>query len=71
MRGDPGYERGPIPGFALADATTLYGDQIERVVTWKTKDSKALVRDLSELTGKPVRLRFTLSDADLHSLRFR
>jgi dienelactone hydrolase len=55
----------PIPGFALADAAEQIGDEIERVVTWK------IGRDVSELAGRPVRLRFVMQDADLYSLRFR
>ena len=54
-----------IEGFALADATEIYGDEIERVVTWKGE------RDVSKLAGYPIRLRFLLNDADLYSMRFR
>jgi hypothetical protein len=38
---------------------------IERVATWKGGS------DVSELNGKPVRLRFGMKGADLFSLRFR
>jgi hypothetical protein len=55
----------PIPGFALEDAVEQIGDEIERVVTWKSG------RDLSELAGRTVRLRFAMHDADLYSMRFR
>ena len=55
----------PLPGFTLADAVEVIGDEIERVVTWKSD------RDVSELAGRPVRLRFAMQDADLYSLRFR
>ena len=54
-----------LPGFALADAVEQIGDEIERLVTWKRGP------DLSELKGRPVRLRFVMKDADLYSLRFR
>jgi len=60
---DPAGE--PIPGFALADAVEQIGDEIQRVATWKSG------RDLSQLAGRPVRLRFVMKDADLYSLRFR
>jgi hypothetical protein len=50
---------------ALADAVEQIGDETERVVTWKSG------RDVSELAGRPVRLRFAMQDADLYSLRFR
>jgi len=55
----------PLLGFALADAVEQIGDEIERVVTWKSG------RDVSGLAGQPVRLRFAMQDADLYSLRFR
>lgn len=55
----------PIPGFAMEDCQTIYGDEIMRVVSWKGK------KDVSHLAGKPVRLRFKLMDADLYSICFR
>lgn len=55
----------PIPGFTLAEAKPIVGDAIERVANW------AKGNDLSSLAGKPVRLRFVMSDADLFSIRFR
>ncbi len=54
----------PIPGFSLDDCDLQYGDQIDRVVSWK---SKAAVGDLA---GTPVRLRIELKDADLYSFQF-
>lgn len=55
----------PIPGFSLAEADEIYGDHIERPVTWRKSS------ELKDLAGKPVRLRFVLKDADLYSFRFR
>jgi len=55
----------PVPGFALGDSDEIYGDEIARTVSWKGNI------DVSELTGKPVRLRFAMKDADLYALRFR
>jgi hypothetical protein len=55
----------PIPGFALADCDEIYGDDLERVVAFKGGP------DLAKLAGKPIRLRFVMSDADLYSIRFR
>ncbi len=55
----------PIPGFALADCPTIYGDSIEEAVRWKSGG------DVSALAGQSVRLRFVLKDADLYSLQFR
>ena len=54
----------PFSGFALDDCELQYGDQLDRVVSWKTG------ADVSQLAGKPVRLRIELKDADLYSLRF-
>jgi len=55
----------PIPGYALADCDEVFGDQIERPVSWGGKT------DVAPLAGKPLRLRFVLKDADLYSIRFR
>ena len=40
------------------------GNEIERVVTWKQGS------DVSALSGKSVRLRFSIKDADLYSFKF-
>ena len=55
----------PIPGFSLQDSRELFGDSVEQTVSWKG------MSDLSSLTGRTARLRFSLKDADLYSLRFR
>jgi hypothetical protein len=55
----------PIPGYTLDDCPEIIGDEIERIVTWKQG------ADISRLSGKPVRLRFVMKDADLFALRFR
>jgi hypothetical protein len=55
----------PLPGFALADSDELFGDALERVVTWKNKS------DVSALAGRPIRARIAMRDADLYSLKFR
>jgi len=55
----------PIPSFVYAESTEIYGDELERVVTWSGNP------DLSQLAGKPVHLRFVMKDADLYSIRFR
>lgn len=43
----------------------LDGEAIEEIVKWKSNS------DVSALAGKPVRLRFLMTDADLYSIRFR
>ena len=54
----------PIPGYALDDCRELFGDSVEQVVGWTR------TRDLSALSGRAVRLRIVLKDADLYSIRF-
>jgi hypothetical protein len=54
----------PLPGFALEDCPPVFGDAIERSITWKSGG------DVGQLAGKAVRLRFVLRDADLYSFRF-
>lgn len=54
----------PLPGFALTDSVPVFGDEIARVVKWKQG------ADVGALAGRPVRLRFTMADADLFSLKF-
>ena len=54
----------PIDGYRAADCIEIIGDEIARIVTWKAGS------DVSPLAGKPIRLRFVMSDADLYSIRF-
>jgi len=54
----------PYDGYALEDTLELIGDEIARVVEWKSG------ADVSPLAGKPVRLRFVMSEADLFSMKF-
>ncbi len=53
-----------VEGFALADCQALFGDTIDRVVQWKGGSN------VSRLKGRPTRIRFELSDADLYSIQF-
>ena len=54
----------PIQGFTFADATPVIGNEIAKVVHWKGDP------DLGALSGRPVRLAFELTDADLFASRF-
>ncbi len=54
----------PLEGFALEDCHEVFGDSIDRVVTWKKGG------DLNSLAGRPIRLRFVLKDADLYAIQF-
>ena len=53
-----------LKGFELKNCEALFGDTIERKVSWKGKGV------LSKLQGRTVRLRFVLKDADLYSFSF-
>jgi len=55
----------PIPGYEMKNAEEIIGNSVERVVTWKDKGS-----NLSQLAGKPVRLKWMVDDADLFSFQF-
>ncbi len=54
-----------IPGFTLDDSDELFGDTLDRVVSWNEKT------DLTTISGNPVRVRLVMSDADVYSLQFR
>jgi hypothetical protein len=54
----------PIRGFTLDDCCEVFGDELERTVSWDGGS------DLRPLAGQPVRVRFALRDADLYSFRF-
>ena len=54
----------PILGFTLKDCRELNTDDLAREVAWKNGS------DVSSLSGKPVRLRFRLKDADLYAFQF-
>ena len=54
----------PIPGFTLDDCCEVFGDELERTVSWDAGS------DLRQLAGQPVRVRFAVRDADLYSFRF-
>ena len=55
----------PWPGFTLAECREQIGNEIERQVTWNS------TAKLADISGKPIRLRVVLKDADLFSLQFR
>lgn len=54
----------PVPGFTFADCNEQFGDQLDRVVSWKSGT------DVSQLSGKTVQLIFELKDADLYAFQF-
>ncbi len=54
----------PLPGFALADCQEQIGNEIERVVTWKSN------LNLQAIAGQTVRMRIVVRDADLFAFQF-
>ncbi len=54
-----------IPGFGLADHPEMFGDEVAGVTRWNGGG------DVSALSGRAVRLRFEIRDADVYSFRFR
>ncbi|OYZ31869.1 MAG: hypothetical protein B7X86_07585 [Sphingobacteriales bacterium 17-39-43] len=53
-----------IPGFTLAECSELYGDTIDRDVSWKGGNV------VGNLLNHNIRLRIVLKDADLYSFKF-
>ncbi len=62
VRGEDGK---PLPRFALDDCDEIYGDSVDRAITWHGKS------DVSQLADKPIQLRFVMRDADLYALQIR
>lgn len=60
-----GADGKPIPGFTLDECEEVFGDQLDRVVEWKSGNN------VSNLAGKPIRLRIVMKDADLFALQFK
>ena len=54
-----------LPGFALADCDELFGDTVDRVVTWRRGESRVPERE------QPIRLRLELRDAHVFAWQFR
>lgn len=54
----------PLPGFSRKECDPIYGDSLDRRVSWKKN------RSLATFLGKPVVLKFYMSEADLFSLKF-
>ena len=55
----------PIKGYTLENCTDIIGDHLRYIVRWSPTGG-----DVRSLAGKPIRLRFVLSDADLYSFQF-
>ena len=55
----------PIEGFATADCELLFGNEISCTVNWAGGEK------LKNLSGRVVRMRIEMKDADLYSFQFR
>lgn len=53
----------PLAGYAGRGAAQVYGDSVQHPVTWPKS------RAWSDLAGQTIRLRFTLTEADLYALQ--
>ncbi|MGB9717425.1 MAG: hypothetical protein ACPL4E_03145 [Thermoproteota archaeon] len=58
-----GEDGNPVPGFTMKECEELYGDEIEGEVCWKSGS------DVSRLSGRVVRLRLRMRDADIYALK--
>ena len=54
----------PIQGFTFDESKETYGDHVERIVSWESGSN------VSSISGMPVRLCFSLRDADLFAFQF-
>ena len=54
----------PASGFTLADCDIIYGDSLDRRVSWKGNTN------VESLIGRPVVLRVVMREADVYSLAF-
>ncbi|MBD3630471.1 hypothetical protein [Cyclobacterium sp.] len=53
-----------LPGYSMEEGQLVIGNEISRKVLWNGSS------DVSDLSGKPIRMRVYLKDADLYSFRF-
>ena len=53
-----------LPGFTLEDCPIIFGDELDRTVTWKGGP------DLTRLAEQGVKLKFEIKDGDLFSMQF-
>jgi hypothetical protein len=57
-------EGNPLPGFGIDDCDELFGDSVERVVTWGGTS------DISAHTNRTITLRLTFMDTDVYAFSF-
>lgn len=54
----------PAPEYSAEDCDIIYGNELEGTVSWRGNP------DVGAFSGKPVRLKFEMKDADIYSIRF-
>ncbi len=54
-----------IPGFSMDDSQTIIGNEISRIVEWNGNS------DISDLSGKTIKMKVYLKDADLFAIQFK
>jgi hypothetical protein len=54
----------PISGFSFGDSNELIGNEIDKKITWNKQ------KQLKNLAGKTIRLRFFIIDAHVYSFQF-
>lgn len=54
-----------LEGFTLNDCIEIVGDRLDYPVRWRGE------AELRALTGKPIRLRFVMQDADVYAVQFK
>jgi hypothetical protein len=60
----------PIPGYTPGESVPFVVDAIVQPLAWRREQADP-TRDLANLAGQPVRLRFELVNADLCAIKFR
>jgi hypothetical protein len=59
----------PVPGFTVDDCLYINGNFVEHEVRWLTSD-RQLRTDVSELSGRPVRLVVRMRGSSLYAVQF-
>ncbi len=54
----------PLPNFSADDCDLIYGDSLDRRVSWKGNT------DMSKWEGKTILLRFIMREADIYSMKW-
>ena len=54
-----------IPGFSMREFDPVHRGGLDQVVSWKGRS------DLSELAGRPIKLRFHFRNASFYAFQFK